>query len=249
MKIVRYTTGRKNEYGILEGDTVQSIIGKPYPRIRTGANRHKLSDVRLLAPIIPSKIVAIGLNYRQHAEEVKMPLPSNPLIFLKPPSAIIGPEDNIIYPEATKKLDYEGELAVIIGKTATKVSVKEARGFILGYTCLNDVSARDFQGQGPWARAKGYDTFAPIGPYIETDIDPDNAPLQTLLNGEVKQQSNTSDMIFTVDELVSFVSRVMTLVPGDVLTTGTPSGIGHMQRGDTIEVSIAPIGTLRNYVV
>jgi 2-keto-4-pentenoate hydratase/2-oxohepta-3-ene-1,7-dioic acid hydratase in catechol pathway len=199
---------------------------------------------------LPSKIVAMGLNYRHHAEEVHLPLPEVPLIFLKPPTSVIGPEENIIYPPSTTRVDYECELAIIIKKRAWQVSREEALEYVLGYTCLNDVSARDHQKQdGQWTRAKGFDTFSPIGPWIETGLDPGKVTVGTYLNGELKQHSRTSDMIFDVPEQISFISHVMTLLPGDVIATGTPSGIGPMKPGDIVEIKISSIGTLRNYVV
>ncbi len=250
MKIVRYTNPRRTEYGILEGEVIRSLAGTPYQRIKVTDRYYKLSEVRLLAPCTPSKIVAVGLNYRSHAEEVSSQLPDTPLIFLKPSTSVIGPEENIIYPESSQRVDYEGELAVVIKTRAWRVPREQALNYILGYTCFNDVTARDLQSKDPqWNRSKSFDTFAPIGPWIETDLDPANLTLETRLNGELKQQATTSDLIFSVPELVSFISHVMTLLPGDVIATGTPSGIGPMKPGDTVEVSIEAIGTLKNYVV
>ncbi|MFH1169576.1 MAG: fumarylacetoacetate hydrolase family protein [Chloroflexota bacterium] len=250
MKIIRYSSGGKPEYGILDGNAVRGIAGTPFSRLRATERRYNLADVRLLAPCTPSKIVALGLNYRAHAAEVKMSAPAEPLIFLKPPTAVIGPEDNIVYPESSRRVDFEGELGVVIKTVTRKVSREDALSYILGYTCFNDVTARDLQYRDKqWTRAKGFDTFAAIGPYIETDLDPDNVLLETRLNGELKQHSSTSDLIFPVAELVSFASHVMTLLPGDVIATGTPSGIAPMKPGDTVEVKIEKIGTLRNHVV
>jgi 2-keto-4-pentenoate hydratase/2-oxohepta-3-ene-1,7-dioic acid hydratase in catechol pathway len=250
MKIVRYTTGKKAEYGIWHNEIVQNINGTPYRRFQTTDNYHRLSDIRLLPPCSPSKIVALGLNYRSHAEEFKLHIPAAPLIFLKPSTSVIGPEDNIIYPESSRRVDYEGELGVVIRRRAWRVSKDEAGHYILGYTCFNDVTARDLQeSDRQWTRAKGFDTFAPIGPCIETELEPQNLMLETYLNGELKQRTSTSDLIFYVPELVSFISHIMTLLPGDVIATGTTSGIGPMQPGDTVEVKIEEIGTLRNYVV
>jgi 2-keto-4-pentenoate hydratase/2-oxohepta-3-ene-1,7-dioic acid hydratase in catechol pathway len=193
--------------------------------------------------------VAVGLNYRSHAEEFKLQIPSVPLIFLKPSTAVIGPEDKIVYPTVSKRVDYEGELAVVIGRKAKAVDRAMAKEFILGYTCLNDVSARyEQRDDGQWTRAKGYDTFAPIGPYIETEVSPDDLKIETYLNGDLRQSTRTSDLIFPVDMLLSFISNIMTLLPGDVIATGTPSGIGPMKPGDVVEVTIENIGTLRNYV-
>jgi 2-keto-4-pentenoate hydratase/2-oxohepta-3-ene-1,7-dioic acid hydratase in catechol pathway len=250
VKIVRYAIDGKAEYGIWHGELVQSLAGNPYRHIKTTDRHYRLGNLRLLPPCTPSKIVALGLNYRSHAEEVKLNIPTEPLIFLKPSTSVIGPEDNIIYPESSERVDYEGELGVVIRNRTWRVSGEEAMNHVLGYTCLNDVTARDLQSRDKqWTRAKSFDTFAPIGPCIETDIDPHNLSLETYLNGELKQQTNTSDLIFTIPELVSFISHVMTLLPGDIIATGTTSGIGPMQPGDTVEVKIENIGTLRNYVV
>jgi len=250
MKIVHYTVDKKAEYGIWDGESVQSLAATPYRQLKGCSRYHKLSDLKLLPPCTPSKIVALGLNYHSHAREVKMPVPAEPLIFLKPSTSVIGPEDNIVYPESSQRVDYEGELGVVIKTRTWRVSTKEAMTHVLGYTCFNDVTARDLQYRDKqWTRAKSFDTFAAIGPCIETELDPDNVYLETYLNGELKQQTNTSDLIFSVPELVSFISHIMTLLPGDIIATGTPSGIGPMKPGDTVEVKIEPIGTLRNYVV
>jgi len=206
--------------------------------------------VRLLSPCLPSKIVCLGLNYRSHVEETKLPLPTVPLIFLKPSTAVIGPDDEIVLPRLSRRVDYEGELGMVIGRKAKDVPEDKAREHVIGYTCLNDVSERHNQAEdGQWTRAKGYDTFAPIGPCIETEVDPDNLKLETYLNGELRQSANTSDLIFAVSKLISFVSSVMTLLPGDIIATGTPSGIGRVNPGDVVEVRIEGIGTLRNPVV
>jgi 2-keto-4-pentenoate hydratase/2-oxohepta-3-ene-1,7-dioic acid hydratase in catechol pathway len=250
MKIIRFSLGKKTSYGILDDETIRVIRGNPFNNLRYSGITCNLSDVKLLAPCVPSKIVCLGVNYRSHAGDFNSQIPSSPLLFLKPPSAIIGPEDKIIYPEMSQRVDYEGELGVVIQKKARHVSPQEALDYVLGYTCFNDVSARDLQKpDGQWTRAKGFDTFAPFGPCIETDIDPTNVPLETYLNGQLKQQSNTIELIFSVREVISFISRVMTLLPGDVIATGTPGGIGPMNPGDTIEIKIAPIGVLRNYLV
>jgi len=250
MKIVRFAADDKVKYGILSGQSIQAIEGKPFRAIKPAQSRYRLSQVRLLAPCLPSKIVAMGLNYRKHAEEVKATLPKEPLIFLKPSTAVIGPEDNIVLPPSSTRVDYEGELAVVIKKRAWQVSKEDSLDYVLGYTCLNDVSARDHQRDDvQWTRSKGFDTFSPIGPCIETELDPGNVILDTYLNGELKQHTSTSDLIFSVPEEISFISHVMTLLPGDVIATGTPSGIGPMHPGDVVEIKIEPIGTLRNYIV
>ena len=257
MKILRFAINGKINYGVLEDDRVRVMVSTPYSHFRRSDSSlrltdsiYKLKEVRLLAPCLPSKIVALGLNYRSHAEETKLEIPSVPLIFLKPSTAVVGPDDKIVYPEVSRRVDYEGELAVVIGKKAKAVDGARAEEYILGYTCLNDVSARyEQRDDGQWTRAKSYDTFAPIGPYIETDISPNDLRIETYLNGELRQCARTSDLIFPVDMLVSFISGIMTLLPGDVIATGTPSGIGPMKPGDVVEVKIEGIGMLRNYVV
>jgi len=208
-----------------------------------------IDKLKILAPSEPTKVVAIGLNYKGHAKEMGKELPEEPQIFIKPSSAVIGHGDYIVMPSASKRVDYEGELAFVIGKRCKNVSVEDASKYILGYTCLNDVTARDLQKKDiQYTRAKGFDTFCPIGPCIATDVNPVSLNLTTLLNGEIVQKSNTSDMIFNVYELLSFVSKVMTLFEGDVITTGTPAGIGHLKSGDEIEVDIEGIGKLTNFV-
>ena len=250
MKIVRFTIDKKIRYGILDGEFIQGIEDKPYRHLKPINRYYQLGEVKLLSPCLPSKIVALGLNYRAHAEETKMSLPNAPLIFLKPSTAVIGPEENITYPSASHRVDYEGELGVVIKKPVWRVSIEDALDYVLGYTCFNDTTARDLQNSdGQWTRAKGFNTFAAIGPCIETELDPGNVVLETYLNGELKQQANTNDLIYPIPELINFISHVMTLLPGDIIATGTPSGIGPMYPGDTVEIKIEPIGTLRNYVV
>ena len=250
MKIVRFTHGEKAEYWILFSDAIQSLDGTPFHAIKTTNQYHRISDVRLLPPCQPSKIVALGVNYRSHAAEVNHRLPTEPLIFIKPSTSVIGPEDSIIYPESSERVDYEGELGVVIKTIAHHVAREDAGRYILGYTCVNDVTARDLQSRDrQWTRSKSFDTFCPVGPCIETELDPASLSLETCLNGEIKQRTSTSDLIFPVLELVSFISHVMTLLPGDIIATGTTSGIGPMQPGDTVEIKIENIGTLRNYVI
>ncbi len=257
LRIVRFAAQRKLKYGVLDGDTILSLRGSPFVHstgTRTSfpfdGQRYKLDEVKLLAPCLPSKIVGLGLNYRSHAKEVGLPIPKIPLIFLKPSTAVIGPGETIVLPRSSQRVDYEGELAVVIGKKARDVPRNEAGHYILGYTCFNDVSERHAQKEdGQWTRAKGFDTFAPIGPWIETEVQPHNLKIETYLNGELRQSAYTSDLIFGVDDLVSFVSGVMTLVPGDVIATGTHSGIGPMQHGDVVEIKIEGIGTLKNFVI
>ena len=250
MKIVRFAIDRKAAYGVLDRDRIQTIKDRPFRTIKLAEAQYRLDEVKLLPPVTPSKIVALGLNYRHHAEELKSPIPDAPLVFLKPSTSVIGPEDNIIYPSSSHRVDYEGELAVVIKKPVWRVLEEDALDYVLGYTCFNDVTARDLQQKDTqWTRAKGFDTFAALGPCIETELDLASVPLETYLNGELRQRGNTSDLIYSIPELINFISHVMTLLPGDIIATGTPSGIGPMYPGDTVEVKIAPIGTLRNYVV
>jgi len=197
----------------------------------------------------PTKVVLVGLNYKDHAKELKMRLPEEPILFLKPPTSLIGHDDSIIYPAQSERVDYEAELAVVMKDTCKDLEPDEVMDYVEGFTCLNDVTARDLQRKDvQWTRAKSFDTFCPVGPEIVRDIEPNNVKIQSYLNGELRQDSNTSNFIFSVEELVSFVSKVMTLQKGDIIATGTPSGIGAMQRGDTVEIKIEGIGTLRNYV-
>jgi 2-keto-4-pentenoate hydratase/2-oxohepta-3-ene-1,7-dioic acid hydratase in catechol pathway len=249
MKIVRFSDGGKARYGTISGKSIKVMTGTPYRGIRYSGTTVMLNDVGLLAPVKPSKIVCLGLSYVSHSDEMKIKVPAEPLIFLKPSTAVIGPEDKIIYPEMSHQVDYECELAVVIGKKAAHVSPEKALDYVLGYTCFNDVTARDLQSKDrQWTRAKSFDTFAAIGPWIETEVDITDCPVETWLNGKLKQHGNARDLIFPVSGIVSFISNVMTLLPGDVIATGTPRGIGPMQPGDTVEIKIAPIGTLRNYV-
>ncbi len=250
MKIVRFSADRQVKYGILNGKSIRTIKGTPFLHIQPTGQDYQLNKVKLLSPCTPSKIVALGLNYYNHAKEINASLPGAPLLFLKPSTAVIGPEDNIISPPTSNRVDYEGELAVVMKKVAWGVSTEKALDYVLGYTCFNDVTARDLQSQdGQWTRAKSFDTFAAVGPCIETELNPGNVVLQTYLNGELKQQGSTSDLIYSIPYLIDFISHTMTLLPGDMIATGTPSGIGAMYPGDTVEIKIEPIGTLRNYVV
>jgi len=250
MKIVRFSAGNKVKYGILNGESIQAIEGKPFRYLKPTNRRYQLSEVKLMSPCTPSKIVALGFNYRSHIEEINTRVPDVPLIFIKPSTSVIGPKDNIIYPPSSTRIDYEGELAVVIKRSAWRVSIENAGDYVLGYTCFNDVTARDLQTKdGQWTRGKSFNTFAAVGPCIETKLDLGNVVLETYLNGELKQRANTNDLIFGIPELVSFISNIMTLLPGDIIATGTTSGIGPMFPGDTVEIKITPIGTLRNYVV
>jgi 2-keto-4-pentenoate hydratase/2-oxohepta-3-ene-1,7-dioic acid hydratase in catechol pathway len=213
--------------------------------------RFALDEVRLLAPILPSKVVCIGQNYADHIDEMGVERPPEPIIFLKPSTAVCGPGDPIRRPtRVSERVDFEGELAVVIGRVCSEVPAERAAEVIFGYTCANDVTARDLQARdGQWTRAKGFDTFCPLGPWIETAVDPSNLSLTTTLNGDVRQESRTSLLLHGVPALVAFVSQVMTLIPGDVLLTGTPAGVGPMDKGDEVAVTIEGIGTLSNPVM
>ena len=253
MRIVRFEQEGRSGYGILEGEKISVLWGTPYDGglANTTGEVMSLPEVRLLAPCEPTKIVALGLNYRDHAVEFGHPIPDEPLIFLKPSTSVIGPDEDIIYPEMSRRVDYEVELAVVISRTCRHVKAEDFRDYVLGYTCINDVTARDLQKKdGQFTRSKSFDTFAPLGPWIETEIaDPGNLTVETFLNGERRQHSNTRNMIFGVAAQVAFISRIMTLLPGDVIATGTPSGIGPMAPGDVVAIRVEGIGTLQNRLV
>ncbi|RZD15785.1 MAG: FAA hydrolase family protein [Candidatus Acididesulfobacter guangdongensis] len=242
----------KTYYGTLspEGTFVNVIEDFDFCDIDYTGRQYELTELEYLPPVQPTKIVAVGLNYKNHAQEMQKKLPEEPLLFIKPSSSIIPHLGSIVMPAASKRVDYESELAVVIGKTAKNVKKSDAKDFIFGYTCLNDVTARDLQAKDiQYTRAKGFDTFAPVGPYIETEIDnPSNLAIKGYLNAELKQSSNTSDLIFSPFELVEFVSGIMTLYPGDIISTGTPAGIGTLNHKDIFEIEIENIGTLKNFV-
>ncbi|AII58177.1 hypothetical protein ASJ33_06155 [Dehalococcoides mccartyi] len=250
MRIVRFNiSGKRTGYAVLEGTKLKELKGNPFGKIVFSGRVFDVSGVRLLSPSVPSKIIAIGLNYKAHAGEMAENLPLTPLIFFKNADGIIGTEDNIIKPPQSERVDYEGELAVVIKKKARNISPETAFDYILGYSCFNDVTARDLQkADGQWSRAKGFDTFAVCGPWVETELDPQTQLLETYLNGKLKQRTSTADMIFSIPYIVSFVSEVMTLLPGDIIATGTPSGIGPMKPGDRVEVRISGIGSLVNHL-
>jgi 2-keto-4-pentenoate hydratase/2-oxohepta-3-ene-1,7-dioic acid hydratase in catechol pathway len=237
-------------YAVLDGETAWEISGPlASQHARTGRS-WPLESVRLLPPIVPSKIVCVGRNYRDHAAELNNPVPVEPVIFLKPPSSLIGPEEPILIPRLSNRVDFEGEIAAVIGRACSGLGEAEsAAPYILGYTCLNDVTARDLQkADGRFTRAKGFDTFCPLGPLIETEFDLAAATVATFVNGNRRQFGRSTDMIFSVDAIIRWISRVMTLVPGDVVATGTPAGVGPLAPGDVVEVTVAGIGTLRNPV-
>ncbi len=250
MKYVRFELKGSISYGILSGDRIQILQGDLFDHPIRTQNFAELAEVRLLAPCMPSKAVCIGLNYRDHAEEMKHELPKEPLIFLKPSSALNDPAGEIRYPAISKNVHHEAELAVVIGKTAKHVREEQANDYIFGYTCANDVTARDIQhSDGQWTRGKGFDTFMPLGPWIETELNPHTLDVKGLVNDQVRQSSNTKNLIFQIPKLVEFVTQVMTLYPGDVILTGTPSGVGPMEVGDTVTVEISGIGSLTNKIV
>ncbi len=249
MRLVRFQAEGRPAYGILRNDTIEELPGDIFGDLVPLKTFHALARVKLLAPCVPSKIIAVGLNYRDHAQELGFSLPENPILFLKPPTAVIGPADSIRYPAMSRQVDYEAELGIVIRDRARNIPPAQVRKHILGYTCANDVTARDLQKQdGQWTRAKSFDSFCPVGPWIETDLDPDDLKIEAYLNNERKQSSRTSHFVFPAKDLVSFISQVMTLEPGDLIITGTPAGIGPMQPGDEIEVRIEGIGSLKNTV-
>lgn len=256
MRIARILADKKTKYGLVQENIVLGYTRTPFSisqilasSFQPDGTKYAIRDVKLLAPCKPSKIVCLGVNYRSHSQEFNHDLPKSPLIFLKPSTAVIGPESDIILPHKGR-IDYECELAIVIGKQATDVSEAHAHEYILGYTCFNDVSDREAQKEDvQWTRAKGYNSFAPIGPWIETELEADDLLIETYLNGECVQSSRTSNLIFGIPKLVSFISSIMTLLPGDVIATGTPAGVGRLRNGDKVEIKIENIGTLRNYVV
>lgn len=251
MRYVRFMNHEKEiGFGFVEGEQVRLLNG-PFldPKSKPIDTWLPLDQVSLLAPVEPHKVVCIGLNYALHIQELKHSLPEDPVIFMKPHSSVIGPGSEIVYPKISKRVDHEAELAVIIGAIIKDATEEEATKAIFGYTCANDVTARDLQMKdGQWTRGKSFDTFCPIGPWVVTDIDPSKLGIQCLLNGVVKQSSSTQNFINSIPKLLSFISQVMTLLPGDVVLTGTPEGVGPMQPGDEVIVRIESIGELRNYI-
>lgn len=249
MKILRYEYEGKAFYGVLSGEMVYPVSGNIFENYTVSKAGVPLDAVQLLVPCEPTKIVAVGLNYSDHAKEMKEEQRKDPVLFIKPVTALLPHGGIIKKPAQSKQVDYEAELAVVIGKTADNITPEEADTYIFGYTCLNDVTARDLQKiDGQWTRAKGFNTFAPMGPVIETEVDVTSLDIRLEVNGEVHQRGNTNMMMFSPGELVSFVSGIMTLLPGDVITTGTPAGIGPMHSGDEVSVIIEKIGRLTNYM-
>jgi len=248
-KFVRFDAKRGPEYGVLEGDRVFPVKGSIFGAWEKQGKSFNLQEVKLLAPCEPRKVVCIGINYKEVVNKKGDPMPQEPVIFLKPDTSVIGPEEAIVSPAGVKELNYEAELVVVIKDRIKDVPVDEAKNHVLGYTCGNDITAKDFMEKGkPWAKAKGYDTFMPIGPYIVSGIDGYNLKIKMYHNGQLTQDSNTSDMVFDVSRIVSYVSHIMTLNAGDIISTGTPPGKGNLKPGDVIEAEIEGIGKLRNSV-
>ncbi len=251
MKIARFSHNDAITYGIVDGEDFVVLSGDPlFTGFEPTGERVPFGDVALLAPVIPrSKVVCVGKNYHDHAAEMGGIAPEEPLLFLKPNTAVIGPGDTIVRPPQSERTEHEGELAVVIGKIAKNVAAENAADYIFGYAIANDVTARDLQRKdGQWSRAKGFDTFCPLGPVIETEFSFDGATLETRVNGEVRQHASLSDMIHSVGEIIAYASAVFTLLPGDVILTGTPAGVGAFAAGDVVEVEITGLGVLRNGV-
>jgi 2-keto-4-pentenoate hydratase/2-oxohepta-3-ene-1,7-dioic acid hydratase in catechol pathway len=263
VRIARFTTGEDPQYGVVTGDVdelgipaddarIVALAGDPlYVGLQLTDTELALADVRLLAPVLPrSKVVGIGRNYAAHAAELGNDAPDEPLMFLKPNTSVVGPGDPVFYPRQSQEVHYEGELAVVIGRICRDVAPDRVADVVYGYTVANDVTARDLQRRDvQFTRSKGFDSFCPLGPWIETELDPSDLRLQTFLNGDLVQDGTTKDMIFDVPTLVAHVSSVMTLLPGDVILTGTPEGVGPMNVGDEVEVTVAGIGSLTSKVV
>ncbi len=252
MKIVRVDSHVDDiTYGAVEPEGIRLHLGSPFVAWEPTETVVAWNQARLLAPVIPTKIIAVGRNYIDHANELNNPIPEEPLLFLKPPTSVIGPLQAIRVPKESQNVHHEAELAIVVGKVARDVKIEDAGSYIMGYTAANDVTARDLQrSDGQWSRAKGFDTFCPLGPAIDTELDPlVGLQVTCRVNGELRQSGSTADMIFGVSELLSYVSHVMTLLPSDVILTGTPAGVGPIGVGDKVEVEIEGIGVLMNTVV
>lgn len=250
-KIVRFAIRQQIHWGIIDNQKIRVIEGDLYENYSATEKMFDLSEVTLLAPVQPTKIICVGLNYAKHVSHSQSAVeaPKEPLLFMKPPSSIIGPEENIVYPGFVDRVDYEAEMGMVIGKKLSKALPAEVEKSIFGITCVNDVTARHLQKKdGQWTRAKGFDTFCPVGPWVVTETDWSDLKVEAYLNGELKQSGQTADMIFKPAELIAFISQVMTLFPGDLISTGTPEGIDPMQIGDKIEVVVENVGRLINYI-
>jgi len=250
MKLGRFKKNTKTFYGVISDNRVFEMLN-PFENKLETIKEYKLEELEILVPTIPTKIVCVGLNYVDHAKELNMKIPDEPIIFLKPSTSVIGNNEDIIYPISSKRVDYEAELAVVIKKKCRNIDENEVENYILGYTCFNDITARDLQKKDiQWTRAKSFDTFAPLGPYVVEDkFDPNNLEIKMYKNGEIVQSSNTENFIFKIEKIVSFISKIMTLLPGDVITTGTPPGVGEVKIGDELVVEIEKIGRLKNRVL
>ena len=255
MKFIRYKTKTNDtKYGVLEeGNLITEITNTPFESFTNTDITHLIDDVSILSPVTPSKIICVGLNYLSHIKEMGLAIPKSPMLFMKPITTLTDPNTPIIYPKIGQKVEYEAELTVVIGKPTRHVSESDALDYVLGYTCGNDVSERVFQMQemksGAMLIGKGFDSFCPLGPVIETTLDPDNVAVKARLNGKEKQNGNTSDLLFSASKLISYISAAMTLMPGDVILTGTPSGVGPIAHGDTVEIEIPEIGILKNNII
>jgi 2-keto-4-pentenoate hydratase/2-oxohepta-3-ene-1,7-dioic acid hydratase in catechol pathway len=251
MKIVRMKAGDDIAYGVADAEGVLVYRGSPFVAWEPTETVVPWDSVQLLAPVLPTKVVAVGRNYVEHADEGGVPVPDEPMIFLKPATSVVGPDADVIYPPISNEIHHEAELAAVIGRVARHVKAEDASGYVIGYTAANDVTARDLQAtDGQWTRAKGFDTFCPLGPAIETELDPlEKLAIICRVNGDVRQAGFTSDMVFGVAEIIEYVSAVMTLLPGDVILTGTPSGVSKVEPGQLMEVEIDGIGTLSNRLV
>jgi 2-keto-4-pentenoate hydratase/2-oxohepta-3-ene-1,7-dioic acid hydratase in catechol pathway len=254
VRIARFSVADRIVFGVVEGEDgdahVTAIDGHPFGPFELTGARFPLADVRLLAPVVPSKVVAVGKNYAAHVKEMGGEAPENPVLFLKPSTSVVGPDDPIRLPPLSDEVHHEAELAVVVGRLVREVPIERALEAVLGYTCANDVTARDLQrADGQWTRAKGFDTFCPLGPWVVTDLDPGDLLVRCTVDDVVRQEARTSALLHPVAELVSYASAVMTLLPGDVLLTGTPAGVGPIVDGDVVEVTVEGIGTLRNPVV
>ncbi len=251
MKIFRYEFQGEVKYGILEEEYLREIEGDIFGEFRPGKTKVRISEVKILPPTVPTKIVGVVFNFRAHAMEMGKKVPEEPLIFFKPPSSLVGHLEPIVIPKGVRRIDYEGELAAVIKRKARKISDEEnVEDYILGYTCMNDVTARDIlEREGERARAKGYDTFTPLGPCIVREANYKRFKLKTFVNGKVRQSASMTNMIFPVPFIIRFLSRIMTLYPGDVIAFGTPGGVGPLQPGDRVDVQIEGIGILSNPVI
>lgn len=256
MKICTFFQGGKTRTGIIRGNEVHEVPTSIIKALQNPSDNYRhikvydIHDLTILPPFYPSKVVCVGLNYKDHARELNMDMPEEPVLFIKPSTSIIGHLEAIVYPQSAKQVDYEAEMAVVICQEAKNVKIGDVSEYIGGFTALNDVTARDLQERdGQWTRAKSFDTFCPLGPCIETELDPSHQQISSKLNGNVKQNSNTKNMIFSAEELVEFISHIMTLNPGDIIATGTPPGVGPLQVGDVVEIFLEDVGVLKNRII